>query len=296
MLMNNFKFVVLPPISEDILIFFIAHCFQLLKLQYSTIKLYLCGIRYKYLQSSFRDPLETENGTPLPRLAYILNSVKKQQKPTNNNRLPITFEILEKIILCLRQGVFNPFLDLMLETVCTIGFYGFMRCGEFTVLKAINFDPSVNLCLGDILFQKDVAVLKLKQSKTDPFRKGINIQLHQVQNHICPYKILIKYLKVRENVGLRLATDPLFISNNCQALERQYFINCLKHILGLCGFNPDHYNGHSLRIGAATSAGKAHIEDHLIKVLGRWSSDSYCRYIRVSTSVIKHAQNLLGKF
>lgn len=31
----------------------------------------------------------------------------------------------------------------------------------------------------------------------------------------------------------------------------------------LCGFNPDHYNGHSVRIGAAKTAGKAHIEDHL---------------------------------
>ncbi|CAG2220834.1 unnamed protein product [Mytilus edulis] len=45
MLLNGFQFSSLPPISEDILIYFIAHCFKILSLQYSTIKLYLCGIR-----------------------------------------------------------------------------------------------------------------------------------------------------------------------------------------------------------------------------------------------------------
>ncbi|CAC5411416.1 unnamed protein product [Mytilus coruscus] len=183
----------------------------------------------------------------------------------------------------------------MLETACTVGFYGFMRCGEFTVLNANQFDSSVNLCIGDIIFHKDMIVLKLKQSKTDPFRKGIDIP-HKVQNQICPYKILIKYFQIRKNLIPNLPSDPFFISQNSIALERNYFINCIKHVLSLCGFNPDHYNGHSLHIGAATTAGKAHIEDHLVKVLGHWSSDSYCRYIRVSSSSIKYAQDLSGKF
>ncbi|CAC5398823.1 unnamed protein product [Mytilus coruscus] len=161
----------------------------------------------------------------------------------------------------------------MLETVCTVGFYGFMRCGEFTVLKANQFDPSVNLCIGDIVFHKEMIVLKLKQSKTDPFRKGIYIQLHRVQNQVCPYKVLVNYCKVRESLKPSLPSNPLFISQNFESLERMYFINCIKQVLSLCGFNPDHYNGHSLRIGTATSAGKARIEDHLVKVLGRWSSD-----------------------
>ncbi|XP_063425851.1 uncharacterized protein LOC134709631 [Mytilus trossulus] len=240
MLLNNFKFNYLPPISEDILIYFTAYCFHFLKLQYSTIKLYLCGIRYKYLKNNCKDPLESDYNTPLDRLSYILNSVKKLQKPNNKKRLPITFDILEKIIFRLRQGVFTPFIDLMLEAVCTVGFYGFMRCGEFTVLKANQFDPSVNLCIGDIILHKDIIILKLKQSKTDPFRKGVDIQLHKVKNQICPFKILVKYLQVRESLKQGLPSDPLFISQNALALERNYFINCIKQVLSICGFNPDH--------------------------------------------------------
>ena len=67
--MNNFQFDVLPPISEDILIFFIAHSIHFLKLQYSTVKLYLCGIRYRYLLNNSKNPLESDNGTPLHRLS-----------------------------------------------------------------------------------------------------------------------------------------------------------------------------------------------------------------------------------
>jgi hypothetical protein len=69
--------------------------------------------------------------------------------------------------------------------------------------------------------------------------------------------------------------------------------NWLKHLLDLCGHDSQLYNGHSFRIGAATSAGKNNIEDHLIKILGRWNSSSYCLYIKTCKSVIKKAQQKL---
>ena len=64
-------------------------------------------------------------------------------------------------------------------------------------------------------------------------------------------------------------------------------------MLQLCGFDSKSYSGHSFRSGAASSAGKAHVEDHMIKVLGRWKSDSYCRYIKISPPSIKYAQQSL---
>ncbi|XP_076086765.1 uncharacterized protein LOC143057348 [Mytilus galloprovincialis] len=283
MLLNGFQFSNLPPISEDILIYFIAHCFKILSLQYSTIKLYLCGIRYKYVQDL------------IMLLDYVLNSVKRLQKTKNHIRLPITFEILEKIVNCLRKGFCSKFTDLMLRTACIVAFYGFLRCGEFTVSKASQFDPHINLCIEDVVFHSDLVVLKLKQSKTDPFRKGINIQLHKLGQLICPYTILLEYIQIRKEFSPTNQTDPLFITIDKKPLERQYFITCIKKVLDICGFNSSHYNGHSFRIGAATSAGKAKIEDHLIKTLGRWTSDSYIRYIRVTPASIKTAQSRLGR-
>ncbi|CAC5422077.1 USP9_24 [Mytilus coruscus] len=80
--------------------------------------------------------------------------------------------------------------------------------------------------------------------------------------------------------------SALFIDESGKALEREFFISKLKHLLGICGYNPQSFNRHSFRIGAATTAGKSNIEDHLTKTLGRWNSNSYCRYIRTSKNEI----------
>ena len=83
--------------------------------------------------------------------------------------------------------------------------------------------------------------------------------------------------------------DPLFIMEDGEALTRSYFISHLKSILRILGYDSNKYNGHSFRIGAATSVASK-IEDHLIKVLGRWNSQCYTRYILTPLSTIKQAQ------
>ena len=61
-------------------------------------------------------------------------------------------------------------------------------------------------------------------------------------------------------------------------------------MLDKLGFSRDSYNGQSFRIGAATAAHEARIEDHLIQTLSRWSSDCYTRYIYTSPKVSQQAQ------
>ncbi|CAC5375218.1 unnamed protein product [Mytilus coruscus] len=224
------------------------------------------------------------------RLSLFLKSVKSSQKQSVRPRFPITSDILKQMCVKLKRGFFSEFIDLMFETVCIVAFHVFLRCGEFTVDNASNFDSESNLCVSDVTFYKDFAILHLKRSKTGPFRKGIDIQLHRLNNILCPYTTLKNYLQLRSVKGKCALSDPLFINENFSALERKYFITNLKILLEACGYQAALYNGHSFRIGAATSAGKANTEDHLIKTLGRWSSDSYCRYVRTDKSSIKNAQ------
>ena len=275
MLLNNVHLHAgyLPPISEEILIYFVAYCFRHLNLQYSTIKLYVCGIRYKYLQSNVQSPFEKPDQSNLKKLALVLKSVKRLQGAMPRIRLPITFDILEKICYKITERC---------------------RCSEFTVRKASDFDVTVNLCISDVLFYDDYAVLKLKESKTDPFRRGICIQLHKINHSICPFLILQKYIASRiERRIYSSSCDPLFITEFGQPLDRNYFIGKLKHVLQLVGYDSSLYNGHSFRSGGATSAGQALIEDNMIKTLGRWSSQSYCTYIKASKNTIKQAQQSL---
>ena len=81
---------------------------------------------------------------------------------------------------------------------------------------------------------------------------------------------------------------PLFLLENGSAIHRRNFLTTFREIR--TNHADSHITGHSMRVGVATSAAKARIEDHLIKSLGRWTSDSYVRYIKTPDSAIKHAQ------
>lgn len=180
------------------------------------------------------------------------------------------FLLLNQICQQLQKGFYNLYIDCLIETVCIVAFFAFLRCGEFSVVHSYMFDTAVNLCVEDISLFTDYVILRLKESKTDPFRKGIDIKLFKIDGPICPFSALRKYFSVRKTKFVKMSPmDPLFVIDSHQALSRQYFLDKLKFILQLCGYDPTLYNGHSFRSGAATSAGKALVEDHMIKILGR---------------------------
>ena len=78
-------------------------------------------------------------------------------------------------------------------------------------------------------------------------------------------------------------------------LTRAFVIDKLKILLSKLGYNPSLYSGHSFRIGAATMATAANIPDHMIRTLGRWTSDIsehhmilYNRLNKLCEPVVKH--------
>ena len=122
----------LPVINENTIVYFIVYCFHNLKLKFCTIKLYLAGIRYAYIRAGCANRLISNAGTPLTSVSNILNAVKRIQGQQRKTRLPITFNILCKIVYHSRKGVFSPYIDVMLEAACTLAFFVFLQCGEFT--------------------------------------------------------------------------------------------------------------------------------------------------------------------
>jgi hypothetical protein len=81
------------------------------------------------------------------------------------------------------------------------------------------FDPAVNLCVEDISLFTDYVILRLKESKTDPFRKGIDIKLLKIDGSICPFSALMKYLSVGKTKFVKMSPmDPLFVTDSHQAL------------------------------------------------------------------------------
>ena len=269
-----------PPVSEDLLVRFISYCHKTLGIRYSSIKLYLCGIRFYYLGEGIASPLET--CTKAVRIYTFLKTVKRAHLPPKRVCLPIDINILSRLVEYMSKGCcFGIYDDTLMKAACTLAFFGFLRCGEFTVKSEIAEDT--NLCLGDITLGKEKIVVHLKQSKTDPFRNGVDLPIFATNNAVCPVNALNEYLKVR--IDPRDQSKALFLLRDGFPLTRTVFADNLRYVLQQIGLDDSNFNGHSLRKGAAQTCFKLRMENRLIKTLGRWSSSSYMS----DQTVIKNA-------
>ena len=109
-----------------------------------------------------------------------------------------------------------------------------------------------------------------KQSKTDPFRKGVAIFVGRTGTKLCPVAALLDYLCARG-----ITPGPLFTFTDCRMLIRARFMERVRDSLSAARVDQVKYCGHSFRIGAATTAAKKGVEYCIIKILGRWESLAY---------------------
>ena len=148
------------------------------------------------------------------------------------------------------------------------------------------FDPITHMTGSNLQADSLVNLLCLKVhikcSKTDPFRVSCDIYLGHGLGSLCPITALGSYLSLCGS-----APGPLFIFSDGCPLTRQQLSSSVQSILNEAMYSSS-YSGHSFRIGAATTAAAQGVPDHLIKTLGRWSSDEYQIYIRTPVSSIVH--------
>jgi hypothetical protein len=99
-----------------------------------------------------------------------------------------------------------------------------MRAGEFAVTHVSEFYPATSLCLGDIAV--DHVQVRLKQSKTDPFRRGVSIYLGRTQTDLCPVVAILAYIAVRPTVS-----GPLFVFKDGFFLTRDRLVSAIRRAL-----------------------------------------------------------------
>ena len=169
----------------------------------------------------------------------------------------------------------------MLWAACLLGFFRFLRAGGFTVKSATEFDPAASLVLDDVSVDRhdnpSLVKVRLKSSKTDPFRHGIDICLGHTHRDLCPVSALLAYVVVRPALA-----GPLFVFRDGSFLTRERLVIAVQSALRQSGsrINVSQYTGHSFRIGAAMCAAQIGIQDSTIKMLGRWESAAYQQYIQ----------------
>ena len=159
------------------------------------------------------------------QLQRPLRGIKRVQGSSTTKRLPITIDLLKVIQ---RSLDLNSWDHVMLWAVCCLGFFGFLRAGEFTTNA--SFVPSIHLTVGDV--QADSFVdptcfrVHIKCSKTDPFRIGCDIYVGRGNSLVCPVVVLGNFLALRGP-----SPGPLFCYADGRPLTRQQLSSTVQAIL-----------------------------------------------------------------
>jgi hypothetical protein len=137
----------------------------------------------------------------------------------------------------------------------------------------------------------------LKKSKTDVYNAGVTVYIGcSGEKLCCAFCAMVEYMHLRlRHVSSDIENLPLFVTPDGQPLTKSYMVSVTRLLLGLSGFNPALYSGHSFRAGAATTAGDKHFNEWELQMLGRWSSTAYSLYLRNPRLTSSFASRLATK-
>lgn len=136
------------------------------------------------------DPFEAS----WPLVECTLKGIKLKQAKRlvtrPRTRLPITPPLLRSMRKFWEEKASDN-NNIMLWAACCMCFFGFLRSGEVTVESLKGYDKECHLSVGDValdsLTDPKVVQVRIKASKTDPFRKGVTIYLGSTGDELCPW-------------------------------------------------------------------------------------------------------------
>ena len=256
-------------ISPSSLMLFMAYLrFQNLKS--STISTYVSEIRYCAKLLGYPDP-----GSDF-LVTLSLSGLAKLSGPLDA-RLPITIPILGKLVASVNSVFFSHYDQYMVKAMLTLAFFAFLRVGEFTVVSKNQIPTitasAVHMNQSDLHHGMSLTFSAYKHSKgTRPFILQIP---RQKFDSLCPVLHLANYLAIRVDTP-----GALFVHADGNPVRKETFRTYLNTLLKCNSLDPSLYKGHSFRIGAASWAAENGYSDSQIRLLGRWKSDAFKKYIR----------------
>ena len=102
--------------------------------------------------------------------------------------------------------------------------------------------------------------VRIKASKTDPFRVGADIFIGRTDNDLCPVAAVLAFMALRGP-----GPGPFFHFRDGKPLTRSGLVTKLKESIQAAGVNCTAYSGHSFRSEAATTAARQGIGDATIR-------------------------------
>ena len=265
------------PVSELLLCRFVAFLARS-GLAPSTVKTYLAAVRHTQVVRGLPEPRQESR---LPRLQLVQRGMQKTRaeagRTQTDTRLPITLPVLQ-LLHRVWSGESGGGDGNMLWAAAAMCFFGFFRSGEITIPNLTSFDQRHHLSWGDVAVDdtSNPSIIKvhLKRSKCDQLQRGVDVCLGRVGGDLCPVAAVMLYVSRRGPVP-----GCFFLFGDGSPLTKARFVGRIREALRVAGVPAEGYSGHSFRIGAATTAALAGVEDSAIRMLGRWNSDAFRSYV-----------------
>ena len=179
------------------------------------------------------------------------------------------------------------------------GFCGLMRGAEFGLQDGQRFDSSKQLTRADVSFYTAAdgslyMVLMMRPAKKGPGQtKTVPLLIAAGGTLIDPVRMMQRMMALDPVPESEAASTPLFrrLGRCITVRETRGMVQRLMACLGL---DPRRFGAHSLRIGGATAALAAGMSAAAIRAAGRWSSDIYLIYCRLSKESAAGVATVIG--
>lgn len=263
-----------PPFLQH-LSAFIAHCY-LKGSAASTVRTLISALSFIFQLGNFVDIIQH----------FIIKKMLQgflKVKPSSDSRLPITPNILKSFLLALEHTTSSFFTKCLLRAMFLVAFCAFLRIGEITKTSG---STQHFILFGNVTIKSDaqygeyieITIPHFKHAKSST--STIRLQQNNTDSNLCPHKSLMQYLRIRKHDS---PSQPLFSFMDGVPVSRQFFTDQLRLALSFCNLNLHHYQTHSFRIGAATTAAARGFSELQIQHMGRWKSNAFKKYIRIPT-------------
>ena len=253
----------LVPVSSNSLLMFISYL-DVKQYAPATIATYSAAISYIHKISNWKDPASHF------LVHKVIASIHKRRiKP--DARMPITIPILGQISKSITKTNSDPYNQKLLHAMYLTAFFGMMRVGEITCSNSTRH----NLLVSKVSANQNFYSLNINSYKHSPGDNNKILLQKQADIWLCPVSALNQYFRVRPKEG-----GPLFIFSNGKPVTRSWFTKQLEYSLNFVGADTSRYKSHSFRLGSASYAAARGLTDTQIKILGRWKSNAFLKYVR----------------
>ena len=250
------------PATVPLICIFIAHLFDS-GLAPATVYSSLSAISFFHKLFSLADPT-----TDFIVKRMMIGGGKL--KPSVDDRLPISLSMLHMLCDTCVHVTTSAFSADMLRSMYLFMFHGFLRVGEVT--KSHN-----NIALSQLSITMQSVTITFYRAK-HLVGPPISVSIPASGGIYCPVSNVLRYLAARGTVP-----GPLFCSGDFQAVTTSMFNGWLDRSLHHCSLASLCVKSHSFRIGAATHAASLGYTDIQIQKMGRWKSNAFQKYIRISS-------------